>query len=373
MRTGDGLLARIRVVGSVISPDQLSGLAELATEHGNGLVEVTARGNLQVRGLRPETAPPFATAVARLLTVETGLVVDTSPLAGLDPHEIIDPAPLARQLRADAAPFAARLGPKVSVVVDGGGQISLATFKADIRLTALGKDHWAVALGGGKPQQMDTDSALAAAIALLGALAAIGPEARATDLFPVRDARAEPSPAVLARSLADGADRLRLRDGHTIPIALPFGQVHGAILIALMEAAQIDGITNIRLAPDHCLLLDNASPALIRRAAALGFITDPGDPRRRVSACIGNQGCASGHIAARDIAARLAPQLHAHQQLHVSGCAKGCAHPRPAHVTLVGTADGIGLVINGRAGDTPEQFLDEAALAAALVSSQDRR
>ena len=40
--------------------------------------------------------------------------------------------------------------------------------------------------------------------------------------------------------------------------------------------------------------------------------------------------------------------------LHVSGCAKGCAHPAAAPVTLVGSDDGAGLVIDGRAGDEPE-------------------
>ena len=63
MPTGDGLLARIRVVGASLTPDQIAELARLAAEHGNGLVEITARGNLQVRGLRATSAAPFAEAV----------------------------------------------------------------------------------------------------------------------------------------------------------------------------------------------------------------------------------------------------------------------------------------------------------------------
>ncbi len=376
MQTGDGLLARVRVAGSVLTPSQLADLASLATAHGNGLVEVTARGNLQVRGLRPETAQPFASAVKNLLAVDAGLVVDRSPLAGIDPHERADPTLLAQGIRAGAVAFAGRLGPKVSVVVDGGGQISLAPLKADIRLVALGQGRWAVSLGGGHEQIMNEDSAVAAALALLGALAALGPEARATDLFPGREMSKAPprsKPGTLPEGPGGATFRLELTGGHTQQIALPFGQIESVALTSLMEWAQVEDIDTIRLAPGHALLIDNASETLIHRAAKLGFIIDPADPRRQVSACIGDQGCASGHIPARQIAGQLAPHLSDGQHLHVSGCAKGCAHPRAAAVTLVGRTDGIGLVINGRAGDTPQKILDETALVAALAPSRDRR
>ncbi|NGP18624.1 hypothetical protein [Devosia aurantiaca] len=82
MQTGDGLLARVRIAGGRVSPSQLAGLARLAMQHGNGLVEVTARGNLQVRGLSEDSSAPFAAAVTELVPVETGLVIDVSPIAG---------------------------------------------------------------------------------------------------------------------------------------------------------------------------------------------------------------------------------------------------------------------------------------------------
>jgi precorrin-3B synthase len=369
MQTGDGLLARVRVVGGLLSPGQMAALATLAARHGNGLVEITARGNLQVRGLTPSSAAPFAEAVTALLPVQTGLVVDCSPVAGLDPDEIAAPRPLVAAIRAGAATMAERLGPKVSVVVDAGGQVSLTALKADIRLVALPDQHWAVTLGGSKPQVLDMDGAVATTLAVLGALAAMGPDARATDLFPTRPGT-ERQPATGPR---EWNRPLTLHTGQTIPIALPFGSARSSELQSFAEAAKVAGVTTLRLAPDHMLLVDNASDDLIARAAALGFITTADDPRRRISACIGNQGCASGHIAARDIASRLAPQLPAGQHLHVSGCPKGCAHPRPAGLTLVGRPDGIGLVINGRAGDTPEEILDEAHLSDALVPHQGAR
>jgi precorrin-3B synthase len=367
MQTGDGLLARIRVGGARLGPHQLAELARLAAEHGNGLVEITARGNLQVRGLTATSAAPFAEAVTALFSIEAGLVVDISPLAGNDPCELADPRPLAKAIRDGAATWAERLGPKVSVVIDSSGQVPLGALKADIRLVALPDQLWAITLGGGKPQQVDADGAVATALALLGALAAMGPDARATDLFP-----ASGEPASLP--VLDGATgRLRLLHGHSTPIALPFGSARSTDLVALCEAAMAAGIETLRLAPGHTLLLDNAPETLTEVAATLGFITRPDDPRRRTSACIGNQGCASGHIPARQIASSLAAHLLPDRHLHVSGCPKGCAHPRRAEVTLVGRPDGIGLVIHGRAGDTPELILDEAELADALVLHQGGR
>jgi len=376
MQTGDGLLARIRVKHRTLTPAQLSALSHLAITRGNGILEISARGNLQARGLTPETAPQFAQAVTALLPLETGLVIDTSPLAGIDPQEKTDLRPLAAAIRHGALALQDKLGPKVSVVVDGSGQIPLTALKADIRLVAIDSIHWAVHLGGGKPQVMDADSAVAATLALLGALAALGPQARASDLFPAANI-SRPDPGAPHEGAGVGSQlvgaTLKTHGGHTSLITLPFGQMHGSALIALAEAAHSAGVTTIRLAPAHRLLLDDASTSLIETAAALGFITDPADPRLRASACIGSDGCASGHIASRTIAARFSAQMPENLHLHVSGCAKGCAHPRQSDITLVGRVDGIGLVINGRAGDTPQHILDEAGIAPALAARQDAR
>ncbi|ODT66660.1 MAG: hypothetical protein ABS75_26695 [Pelagibacterium sp. SCN 63-23] len=364
MPTGDGLLARIRVAGKVMTARQLAELAALADRWGNGLVEVTARGNMQVRGLKSEAVRPFADAVGALLSIETGLVVDTSPIAGDDPEEKADSRSVAADIRAAAAKFTGKLGPKVSVVVDGNGQISLASLKADIRLEARDSGSWAVTLGGGQAQVMDPGGAVAATLAVLGALAAIGPQSRASDLFPDGGAPAGDTFPVVRT--------FNLQHGTSSGIGLPFGAMDGKHLTRLAQAASAGGVSIFRLAPGHGLLLDGADTALIAEANRLGFVTDSADPRQRVSACIGNRGCASGHIAARELASSLAAHTGP-GHLHVSGCAKGCAHPRRAHMTLVGSEGGIGLVIDGRAGDTPSQILDEAGVKAVLGAWQDGR
>ena len=83
----------------------------------------------------------------------------------------------------------------------------------------------------------------------------------------------------------------------------------------------------------------------------------PTDPRTAISACPGAPACASGHIAARELAAAVAPDLadllDAALHLHISGCAKGCAHPGKAALTLVGSEIGAGIVVDGTARDRP--------------------
>ena len=63
---------------------------------------------------------------------------------------------------------------------------------------------------------------------------------------------------------------------------------------------------------------------------------------------------------------RLAPVLDATSSLHVSGCAKGCAHPAAAPLTLVGAPSGYGLVVNGTASAQPAHYIAAKDLGIAL-------
>jgi precorrin-3B synthase len=58
--------------------------------------------------------------------------------------------------------------------------------------------------------------------------------------------------------------------------------------------------------------------------------------------------------------------------VHVSGCAKGCAHAGSAELTLVGANGLYNLVMNGRAGDRPVASglsLEDALAAFTLLRS----
>src|SRR4051812_35741250 len=154
MLTGDGLLVRLVPAGTTIALDAFAGLIAAARRHGNGIVEITSRGNIQFRGLSASSAPAFAAAVGSLdIEVSDGVSVLANPLSGLDATEILDAGALAGTLREKlaAASLAASLAPKISVVIDGGGALHLDDIVADIRLRAVethSGPHLHVALGG---------------------------------------------------------------------------------------------------------------------------------------------------------------------------------------------------------------------------------
>jgi precorrin-3B synthase len=385
MQTGDGLLARLNPVAGGLSPKALIGLCESALRHGNGVVEVTARGSLQIRGLTPASANRLAGEVDELsINVRTGVPVETGPLAGIDPSEIADPHSLADAIRNAilAASLAERLGPKVSVIVDGGGHVSLDAIIADVRLKAQKRDGetiWHLATGGNaataEPHGTVSEAdACKAALAILQAIAALGKEARANDLS------ANASPSLLGeptlkplisplegemsgRTEGGKAEHhpigtVRLSNGTlALGISLPLGSMPASVLINLAQVALAAGTTEVRPTSGRSLLFlglsEDACHQLQDTAAALGFITNTTDPRLYIAACSGTPACASGKIETRAIAERIAATqtdfLDGSFTLHVSGCTKSCAHPGAAALTVVGYNGGAGLVVNASA------------------------
>jgi len=407
MQTGDGLLVRLATSEGGLTPARLAALCRLATRHGNGIVEVTARGSFQIRGLTLASAPLLESDVAALdLPLREGVPVETSPLAGLDPREIANPLPLARAIREAiaAAGLSAGLGPKVSVVVDGGGAIDLSDLLADVRLTAMRRDGaiaWNLAVGGtvatAKPVGVVAEEdAAAAVVAILEAIAARGRDARGRDLalppppasavplprFAWEDRRPRASAAPDLPAFTGEGDHAKRGEGGGIALtdsrialaaALPFGSIEADDLAAFARQAEGLGVADIRLAPARSLLLlcpDEAAISAVSNAARdAGLILDADDPRRSIAACPGSPACMSGRITTREIARRLAEAGGLDGSVHVSGCAKGCAHPTPASLVLVGTDAGVALVRDGRASDTPEVIFPdpEAALAALAI------
>ncbi|MER8417342.1 precorrin-3B synthase [Mesorhizobium sp. M1329] len=435
MQTGDGLLVRLNPVAGGLSPKSLIGLGESALRHGNGIMEVTARGSLQIRGLTAESARLLAMEVDALgIAVRTGVPVETGPLAGLDPQEIADPRPLAERIRAaiEEAGLAQRLGPKVSVVVDGGGQLAMDAVTADVRLAAMrtgARTQWQVAVTDDGQTAMllvmaEQDAACDIAIAILRMIAEKGRDAHARDLTErqlrslaswrsfappsvlpdISPARGEIAPSsrfspisaeeelavklpisplageMSGRTEGSVQDRLPLKLSESTPspiglfplngsaialgIGLPFGSMPAQKLIGLTQYALTLGVTEIRLAPGRALLLLGLSQAaclsLQKTAATVGVVTDAADPRTRIAACPGAPACASGRIATRDIAEIIATEnrdlLDSSLTLHISGCAKGCARPGPAALTLVGGENGAGLVVDGTAKALPAGY-----------------
>jgi precorrin-3B synthase len=391
MPTGDGLLVRF-MPADRIPLAAFVAVCVAARRHGNGAIEVTSRGSLQLRGLTPRSAPMLAADLAALgIAAADGVPVISDPLAD-HPATLIDTARLAALLRRTIADANLAPAPKVSVVVDGGDRLHLDALAADVRLRVIGpkpSPRLHVALGGDAASAMPLGSVTADAAAdtvvrLLARIAAEGREARAVDVLrqggigafrssigDCVDAAPPPPP----RPPAEAIGRHPLWDGSVaLGIALAFGHAHADALEQLAGVAAGYGIGSVRPAPGRALLLIGVATqdtALLAAAAErLGFVVSASDPRRGIAACPGKPACASGLIAARALAAEIARHLPAARggtAIHVSGCTKGCAHPAPAALTVVGTEHGCGIVCDGLASATPRYHVDAADLAAEVA------
>src|SRR5580658_5639288 len=146
MLSGDGLIVRLRPRLGTLSPEQSIDLADAARRFGNGHIDLTRRANLQIRGVSEASLPHLHEVIERLGLLdespdgEAVRNVMINPLAGIDPTEVLDirsiAGELVRLLASETSIWA--LPAKFGFNVDGGGALTLAGQRADIRLAAVG-------------------------------------------------------------------------------------------------------------------------------------------------------------------------------------------------------------------------------------------
>ncbi|MBA1156704.1 precorrin-3B synthase [Microvirga mediterraneensis] len=368
MATGDGLLVRLHPLSGRLTAGQARIIAEAARTYGNGHLDITARGNLQIRGVSEGTFPALLARLEREGLVEPegdgpNRLTALSPLAGLDPFDHGDPLALARAIE-DKAVHLDGLPAKFFVAVDGGGAMPLDAIGADLHLVATGKGdaiafglataeglHWIGTAGCGRaPEAVLSILAGFAAMRLSGRTGA----RRLRDLEPglpeelATSAALAPAAVPQQRPAAIPAGLLPTTSGQAVLLALPFGRCQTAQLDQTAAWSERFGRGEIRLSFTRGLLLpgvagEHVAP-LMAEAADAGFITAADDPRLSLIACPGKPDCASGLTPAPTDALRIAETcgdvLTQRMSVHVSGCPKGCAHPGKADLTLVGRADG---------------------------------
>lgn len=401
MQSGDGLVVRIRPRSGAFSPHELRVLADAARRFGNGHIDLTRRANLQLRGVSEGSLPPLHEAIAGL-----GLLDDSpdgeavrnvmiNPLAGIDPAEVLDVRStgreLARRLASEKSIWA--LPSKFGFVVDGGGVLSLAEQRADVRLMAIGHGPEAAFAVGLETRtgidwlgSISPDGAAMAAIEIGLAfinVASREPRQRMRDLSnegftSIRSAMRSrldilpdnPQKADLPLNRRIGV--IELGSGRfAVGIAAPFGRVETGQLRKLADTIVAHGGEEVRLSPWRALYVGlpsrQSAQSILDAGARDGLITDPRDPLLRIEACPGAPGCQSTALDTRSDGRRIAgllPRFRFEGTVHVSGCAKGCAKSGPADLVLVGSEGRYGIVRNGTARDHATRHLSFAEIAA---------
>jgi precorrin-3B synthase len=259
----------------------------------------------------------------------------------------------------------AALPSKFGFLVDGGGVLPVRAVSADTRVTLDG-DACVVTADGAEMGEACEPLEAAAVVARMALDFIDYPAGSPRRMRDLATATATALP-VAAPNAVGWLPYQSLRRG-AFGVGLPFGVVDRTALAALADVSERFGDGTLRVTPWRALAIPGVTePDAVHEAvAALGLIAVPTDPRVRMFACPGRPACPSATVATRADAMLLAEPGFA-GTLHVSGCAKGCAHATPADVTLVGEAGRYDLVLGGRPTDAPTWRGVTVAQAAVLL------
>lgn len=355
-RAADGALARVRLPGGAITAAQLAALARISTEFASPALELTSRGNIQIRGI-PDTAA--ATSAVADAIADAGLLpspthervrnIVASPLSGRSGgladvrHSVIA---LDRAIQAEPV-LAALPGRFLFAVDDGRGDVT--NLAADAGVQFVDADSAALLLAG-----RDTGVRLPAADVVAALIdvavrfvAARGTAWRVAELADTGAllAGAAPVPDVAAGAapVPGGVGRppvgwIEQNDGRiALGAAVPLGvlQARVAEFLAAIEAPLV--ITPWRSVL-VCDLDEGVADVALRVLAPMDLVFDETSPWLSVSACTGSPGCEHSAADVRADAA-LAVRTPSPVHRHFVGCERACGSP-PAGEVLVATDDG---------------------------------
>jgi precorrin-3B synthase len=346
----DGDVARVRLPGGYVTRRQWSAIAELACELGDGNIDITARGNVQVRGLEPGTAARLAKRAAYAGLLPSGSHdrarnITASPLAGLGHH------PPARALvRAlDAAiisdpDLAALPGRFVFAVDDGTGGAALG--RSDVGLRRAGPPAELYVAGQRAGLRLPVRAAVAAVVEAARAAVELGVGTTATR---IRDLPRGGPAVVTAIAGRVDASAQRIDPGPAAasePGRLPLGMMNLAGCDVLVAGARLGRLTAEQVELTGSLLrggdvlrlaaagrvvipLAVAPDEAADRVAGPGLLMSDEDAMAGISAC-------SGLACSRSVAdvRALARTLPGHPRTHWVGCGRGCGAPADADLVV---------------------------------------
>ena len=397
----NSFMCRLRLPGGALKSWQFRGVADLARRHGGGYVDVTTRANLQVREIGPHDAPAVLTGLSDLGIVPKGSGADNirnvtaNPTSGVDPRELIETLPLAREMHHYVLNHREMYGlpRKFNIAFDGGGLVSSLDETNDIGFRAVRVReesagdgvapgvYFRLTLGGitgHKDFARDTgvlvgrDECVAVAAAVVRVFTRSGDRTdrkKARLKYVLDDWGFDKFLAEVEKEYGSALRRVALdrcepagpddRWGHVgvhpqkqpgkfyVGVVLPVGRMSADQVDGLAAIADKFGSGTIRLTVWQNLLItdvDGADVGEVKRAIeALGLGWDASSVRSGLVACTGNAGCkfaaadtkSHAMILARYLEERLT--LDRPVNIHVTGCHNSCAQHYIGDIGLEGT------------------------------------
>jgi len=345
MMSGDGLVVRVRPVLGRLSAAQASGLCLAAQTHGAGLIDVTNRANLQIRGVAAASHVPLLIALAELGLLDEDETIEArrNIVVAPDWTEGDETEWLALELAARLGELPA-LPAKMGFAIDAGAGPILTDVSADFRIErGVSGGLILRADGHGKgmplPDMLEVETVIRLAWWFANSGGAQAGRMRR---------HAAPLPAWFTATEAPATPRLPLGAGPHAMGAIhgtAFGQVPAQDLAAAITDS---GAQALRVTPWRALVLEGGAAG-----PRDGLEWDANAPVLRVDACAGAPLCPQAQVQTRALARALAPYVDG--RLHVSGCDKGCARSTPSDVVISGRGGAYTLARNTRADDTDAQ------------------
>ena len=412
----ESFMLRMRIPNGILKAHQLAGCADLCERHGGGYLHVTTRANLQMREIRPESAKPLLEELMDLGLVARGSGADNirnvtgSPLAGIDPTEILDTRPLARDWHFNILNERVLYGlpRKFNVSFDGGGLSPALEETNDIGFQAVRVTEGPEAgirlrlvLGGisghhdlARPTGVfcRPEEATAIADAIIRVfidhgdrtnrnsarlkyvldswgfdrfLAAVE-DKLGSKLTRIDEALVVPRPAT-DRYAHVGVHPQRQAGLNWIGVVMAVGRMTGDQARGLAAVARDCGDGDVRLTVWQNLILSGVPDGRLAEAeariAALGFSTRPTPIRAGLVACTGNAGCKFAASNTKKHALEIADHVEARVaidvpvNIHLTGCHHSCAQHYIGDIGLIGarvpvnedgdTVEGYDMVVGG--------------------------
>lgn len=396
-RAADGALVRIRLPGGRITAAALEATARAAVEFGDGQVQLTSRGNLQLRGVSTDDNGEAPAALVEMIA-EAGLLpswthemvrnITCSPLSGrsgglADLREVV--VELDDMICRTPA-LASLPGRFLFALDDGRGDV--LTQAHDLGLQAVDATRAALTISGRPGRVVALRDAVPALRALaLGFLRIRGdgptaawhvielPDSGAAlidelplDLpehpvtvgsQPERQAGPSPIPDLGPLVQSDGRSLLT--------VSVPLGLLSRAQIAAVAAAATGSGSGELIISPWRTLLIPDLMLSaadlerLITDLANAGLVSDENSGWPGVSACTGAPGCAAAAAPTRPIAELLAGvsgRVGA-RPVHVVACERRCGSPALDHVEVLLLDGKHAVVTRHSAGSGPPQLTPE--------------
>ncbi len=399
----DAFMCRLRFPGGLSNAHQLRGIADIAERLAAGHADITTRANVQIREVPAKNALAVITSLEELGIVTRGAGADNirnvtgTPTAGIDPQELIDTAPLCREMHHYITHHREMYGlpRKFNIAFDGGGTISSLADTNDIGFMAVrvgpGQSvpagvYFRMELGGitgHKDFARDTGILLKPEECIPVAAAVVRVFIDNGDRTDRKKARLKyvldrfglekyieeaqkllPAPLVkfplecceprgpVARLAHVGFHPQRQEGLHYVGVVLPVGRMQAAQMRALAEIANRYGSGSIRWTVWQNLLISDIPtdkiPAVKQALEAAGLHWSATNVRAGLVACTGNAGCkfAATHTKRHGLAIAdyLEHRVVLDQPLniHVTGCPNSCAQHYIGDIGLLATKVAVG-------------------------------